>query len=117
MMGQLHDRRPIILPRHAVDHWLDPSVSDPAELKPMLQQLPGDEMQSWPVGREVGNFPQSRAGTHGADWHGAMCSVRLAERNAVRRHIASQHKQTRIPNKSRKKTRVTNDLEMPGLAA
>ena len=55
MMGQLHDRMPVILPRPTIDHWLDPSVNDPAELKPMLLQFPGDEMQSWPVGKAVGN--------------------------------------------------------------
>jgi putative SOS response-associated peptidase YedK len=55
MMGQLHDRMPVILPRPTIDHWLDPTVSDPAELKPMLQQFPGEEMQSWTVGKAVGN--------------------------------------------------------------
>jgi putative SOS response-associated peptidase YedK len=55
MMGQLHDRMPIILPRPVIDHWLDPAVNDPAELKPMLTQYPGDEMQSWAVGKAVGN--------------------------------------------------------------
>jgi len=55
MMGQLHDRMPIILPRATIDHWLNPKVSEPAELKPILLQFPGDEMQSWPVGKAVGN--------------------------------------------------------------
>jgi putative SOS response-associated peptidase YedK len=55
MMGQLHDRMPVILPRQTVDHWLDPSVNEPDELKPMLLQFPGDEMQSWSVGKAVGN--------------------------------------------------------------
>jgi putative SOS response-associated peptidase YedK len=55
MMGQLHDRMPVILPRATIDHWLDPAVNDPAELKPMLTQFPGEEMQSWPVGKAVGN--------------------------------------------------------------
>jgi putative SOS response-associated peptidase YedK len=55
MMGELHDRMPVILPRHAVDHWLDPSVTAPDEIKPMLQEFPGGEMQSWPVGKAVGN--------------------------------------------------------------
>ena len=54
-MDHLHDRMPIILPRQSIDHWLDPKVSDPDELKPMLLQFPGDEMQSWPVGKGVGN--------------------------------------------------------------
>ena len=39
MMGQLHDRMPFILP----------------ELKPLLRQFPGEEMQSWAVGKAVGN--------------------------------------------------------------
>jgi len=55
MMGQLHDRMPIILPKQSIDHWLDPSVNDPVELKPMLQQFPGGEMQSWAIGKAVGN--------------------------------------------------------------
>jgi putative SOS response-associated peptidase YedK len=55
MMGQLHDRMPVILPSTAIDHWLDPKVSDPDELKPMLRQLPSEEMQSWTVGKAVGN--------------------------------------------------------------
>jgi putative SOS response-associated peptidase YedK len=55
MMGRLHDRMPVILPRNVVDHWLDPKVTDPEELKPMLLQFPGGEMQSWPVSKAVGN--------------------------------------------------------------
>jgi putative SOS response-associated peptidase YedK len=30
-------------------------VNDPAELKPMLTQFPGEEMQSWAVGKVAGN--------------------------------------------------------------
>jgi putative SOS response-associated peptidase YedK len=55
MMGQLHDRMPVILPRKSIDQWLDASVNEPDELKPMLLQFPGDEMQAWPVGKAVGN--------------------------------------------------------------
>jgi putative SOS response-associated peptidase YedK len=55
MMGQLHDRMPVILPRITIDHWLDLKVSDADELKSMLRQFPGEEMQSWAVGRAVGN--------------------------------------------------------------
>jgi putative SOS response-associated peptidase YedK len=55
MMGKLHDRMPIILPRPVIDHWLDPAVNDPEELKPMLTRYPGEEMQSWAVGKSVGN--------------------------------------------------------------
>jgi putative SOS response-associated peptidase YedK len=55
MMGQIHDRMPVILSHATIDHWLDPKVSDAEELKPMLRQFPGEEMQSWAVGKAVGN--------------------------------------------------------------
>jgi len=55
MMGQLHDRMPVILPRNAVDLWLDPRITDPKKVKPLLLQYPGAEMVSWAVGRAVGN--------------------------------------------------------------
>lgn len=55
MMGQIHDRMPVILPRQTIDHWLDPTVNTVDELKPMLKQFPGEAMQMWPVGKAVGN--------------------------------------------------------------
>ena len=55
MMGRFHDRMPVILPQPLIDHWLDPSVNDPEELKPMLLQFPADEMQAWTVAKAVGN--------------------------------------------------------------
>lgn len=55
MMSELHDRMPVILPRALFDHWLNPSVNEADELKPMLLQFPGDEMQCWPIGKAVGN--------------------------------------------------------------
>lgn len=54
-MSALHDRMPVILPRELVDHWLDPSVNDPEELKALLIQHPADNMQAWPVSKAVGN--------------------------------------------------------------
>src|SRR5262249_3388575 len=55
MMAELHDRMPVILPAQSIDQWLDPFVSEPDELKPMLRQFPPGEMQAWPVGKAVGN--------------------------------------------------------------
>lgn len=54
-MAPLHDRMPVILGREVIDHWLDPSIQDPPELKPLLTQYPSKEMQCWPIGKEVGN--------------------------------------------------------------
>ena len=52
-MGELHDRMPIILPPNAVDQWLDPKVTDPGQIKPMLLQFPGEQMQKWAVSKRV----------------------------------------------------------------
>lgn len=60
MMRKLHDRMPVILPRQSIDHWLDPSVTDPDEVKPMLKQFPGGKMQAWAVGKAVGNVRNQR---------------------------------------------------------
>ena len=38
-----------------IDLWLDPRMTEPEELKPILQQLPSEHMQSWAVGKAVGN--------------------------------------------------------------
>ena len=36
--------------------WLvAPRFTDPAEVKPLLMQFPGEQMQSWAVGKKVGN--------------------------------------------------------------
>ena len=55
MMGQLHGRMPIILPREVIGTWLGPAVEAPEELKPLLQQYPSEHMLSWPVSKRVGN--------------------------------------------------------------
>lgn len=55
LMSELHDRMPVILPEAVIDHWIDPDVTDPDEVKPMLAQYDSDEMQFWPVSKRVGN--------------------------------------------------------------
>jgi putative SOS response-associated peptidase YedK len=55
MMGELHNRMPVILPLSAIDLWLDPRITDAKKVKPLLLQYPGEEMQSWEVSKAVGN--------------------------------------------------------------
>jgi putative SOS response-associated peptidase YedK len=55
LMVQFHDRMPVILPAAMLGPWLDPTVKDVAKLKPILAQLPVDQMQEWSVTRDVGN--------------------------------------------------------------
>ncbi len=55
LMIPFHDRMPVILPHAMIEPWLDPAVTDTAKLKPILGQFAADEMQAWPVSRDVGN--------------------------------------------------------------
>jgi putative SOS response-associated peptidase YedK len=43
------DRMPVILEPHEYKHWLDPKVTDTAELKSMCDQFPADKMSARPV--------------------------------------------------------------------
>jgi len=53
LIQPLHDRMPVILDRKDFDLWLDPAVSDPARLQPLLAPAPGDSMETVPVSRTV----------------------------------------------------------------
>jgi len=55
LMAPIHNRMPVIIPRSAYDLWLDPTVKDPAKLKPLLVPFPTDEMDAYPVGLIVNN--------------------------------------------------------------
>ena len=49
----LHDRMPVILRGRAVDAWLDPAVSDPDLLQPLLASLPSADLKATPVSPRV----------------------------------------------------------------
>ena len=51
LMRSLHDRMPVILGEDAVDPWLDPSVSDIAELQRLLSPVPDDTVYAYPISR------------------------------------------------------------------
>jgi putative SOS response-associated peptidase YedK len=53
VVAPLHDRMPVILREAAVDRWLDPAVTAPEELVPLLQPTPGELMQAMPVSPRV----------------------------------------------------------------
>jgi putative SOS response-associated peptidase YedK len=44
LVAPIHDRMPVILPRGAEAHWLDPSLRDHAPLRLLLKPYPADEM-------------------------------------------------------------------------
>jgi putative SOS response-associated peptidase YedK len=45
----LHDRMPVILRGGAIDTWLDPAISEPGTLEPLLRPIAADEMLATPV--------------------------------------------------------------------
>jgi putative SOS response-associated peptidase YedK len=57
LVGEVHDRMPVILTHDAYDVWLDPA-SERDELTGLLAPYPEDEMEAYPVSRFV-NSPSN----------------------------------------------------------
>lgn len=53
VVGRLHDRMPVVLPRDAFGPWLDPDLRDPAALRSFLAPAPDAEWEALPVGHFV----------------------------------------------------------------
>jgi putative SOS response-associated peptidase YedK len=54
-MARIHDRMPVLVPPGAWDRWLDPAVTDPDELVPLLAPAPDGLLELRPVSTEVNN--------------------------------------------------------------
>lgn len=52
LVGQVHDRMPVILTDGAMDRWMSPSAT-PHELEALLRPFPVSEMESWEVSIRV----------------------------------------------------------------
>ena len=52
LVGMVHNRMPVILPQTDEHLWLDASVTDTAELLPLLSPY-GEELEAYPVSRKV----------------------------------------------------------------
>jgi putative SOS response-associated peptidase YedK len=55
-VGKVHPRMPVILKREHEDDWLNPDITEPEHLYPLLNTYPGDDMESYQVSRAV-NIP------------------------------------------------------------
>lgn len=53
MLGEIHDRMPVILSPDSYGTWLDPELQDADKLLPLLQPCPPGEMEVYPVSRTV----------------------------------------------------------------
>jgi putative SOS response-associated peptidase YedK len=55
VVGQVHDRMPVILMPENYDHWLDQGEQGSGEVKALLRPLPDDWMVTHPVSKMVNN--------------------------------------------------------------
>ncbi len=56
LVGQIHPRMPVILRREDEEDWLNPDITEPERLLPLLTPYPPDEMQAVRVSPAV-NIP------------------------------------------------------------
>src|SRR5947209_7026607 len=55
VVGEFHGRMPVILQKEDEETWLNPDISEPAQLLPLLKPYPADKMETWPVGEAARN--------------------------------------------------------------
>lgn len=53
LMKPIHDRMPAILPEERYEQWIDPAITDTAELQGLLKAIDADRMNAFPVSRYV----------------------------------------------------------------
>ena len=58
LVARLHDRMPLVLDPGDYELWLDPAVTDPRRLEPLLRPYPAEEMVAIPVSPRV-NSPNN----------------------------------------------------------
>jgi putative SOS response-associated peptidase YedK len=56
LMRPIHHRMPVMLTPEQFEPWLDPRVTDPAKLAPLLRTPPASAMTAVAVGSRVGNI-------------------------------------------------------------
>ena len=49
LLSPIHDRMPVVLPRHMEDFWLDRAIDDAATLASVLAPYPNDAMEAYEV--------------------------------------------------------------------
>ena len=55
VVGEFHNRMPVILQKEDEEMWLNPDISEPAQLLPLLKSYQAEKMETWPVGEEARN--------------------------------------------------------------
>lgn len=53
VLGEIHDRTPLLVPRELRDAWLDPQLTDPEAVRGLVASIPEPHLQPDVVGRAV----------------------------------------------------------------
>ena len=53
IVGQYHDRMPVILDKELEEAWLNPDLVDVGRISQMLKPYPSEKMEEWRVGDEA----------------------------------------------------------------
>ena len=61
-LAEIHDRMPLTISREDWDRWLDPDLTDAAEIEQLLKPFPAEEMRAYPVSSRVNNVKNDDAG-------------------------------------------------------
>ena len=51
--GHIHDRMPLVVPRDALDQWLDPALTEPGQALALLSVTEGEALEAYAVSTEV----------------------------------------------------------------
>jgi putative SOS response-associated peptidase YedK len=60
-LGRIHDRMPLLVERDRYDAWLDPTTSDPAQLKGLLVPAAPGRLEAYPVSTMVNSVRNNGA--------------------------------------------------------
>jgi len=58
LIAKYHNRMGVIIPAQHVEQWLTPGDVEPSELDSLLRSYPSEEMEAYPVSKDV-NYPGS----------------------------------------------------------
>ncbi|GGB14743.1 DUF159 family protein [Flexivirga endophytica] len=54
-MDRIHDRQPVVLDRDQWASWLDPTLTEPDDVRALLEPRALGRFEAWPVGKAVGS--------------------------------------------------------------
>src|SRR3546814_19630285 len=61
LVGRIHERMPVILPREAYGRWLGEDPAGPEQLLELLRPYPAENMRIWPVSPRVNSVKDEGA--------------------------------------------------------